>query len=251
MGIGAIASAGASLAQLATQKSAERRQQGYQKELMGLQSVYNKQAGVRSQQLGMKTWDETNYGAQVEHMKKAGLSTGLMYGGSGAGGATTGGAMEQGVSGGNAPQAKGMDIGQIASIGLMTAQSEKLKAETENIKEGTEKTHIEGRGEMIRNLIEEIGMGYTGGEGAKRSADHYGQIEMKRDSPTARAQKATPEKMEQEITNLRVEERAKEAGINLTEESARKIYHDIIQGYMDKGLKALDVIGIIKKHGRR
>ena len=34
-------------------------------------------------------WNKTNYEAQVEHIKKAGLSPALMYGGSGAGGATT------------------------------------------------------------------------------------------------------------------------------------------------------------------
>ena len=35
-------------------------------------------------------WKDTNYAAQVEEMKKAGLSVGLMYGKGGAGGATTG-----------------------------------------------------------------------------------------------------------------------------------------------------------------
>ena len=33
-------------------------------------------------------WDYTNYENQVEYMKNAGLNVGLMYGGSGGGGAT-------------------------------------------------------------------------------------------------------------------------------------------------------------------
>ena len=44
----------------------------------------------------MQMWDDTNFAAQVEQLKKAGLSIGLMYGNGGAGGATTAGGQGSG-----------------------------------------------------------------------------------------------------------------------------------------------------------
>ena len=84
--------------------------------------------------ISKKMWEQTNYGAQVEQMKKAGLSTGLMYGKGGAGGATTsvggGGSasMSQGAqsnSGGMALQAAGMQ----SQIELNKALANKANAD--------------------------------------------------------------------------------------------------------------------------
>ena len=61
-----------------------------QQDMMNLQ--YNNQRMLNEQGLKIQKemWDYTNYENQVEHMKNAGLNVGLMYGGSGGGGATTG-----------------------------------------------------------------------------------------------------------------------------------------------------------------
>ena len=86
----------------------------------------------------MEMWNATNVGAQIEHMKNAGMSISAMYGGSGGGGTTAG------SGGGNAPiatadgetarQAMGLQIGrQAAEIALLQAQTKKTEVEAENI----------------------------------------------------------------------------------------------------------------------
>lgn len=65
-----------------------------------------KQLNAHGQKLGMKTWEQTNYGPQMEQMKKAGLNPALMYGQGGAGGGTVASA-----SGGSAPAPQPMETG--------------------------------------------------------------------------------------------------------------------------------------------
>ena len=62
-------------------------------------------------------WRDTNYAAQKEEMKKAGLSPGMMYGMGGTGGATTG---DPGASVGANAAPKGG--GEIMGLQLMDAQ---------------------------------------------------------------------------------------------------------------------------------
>ena len=64
--------------------------------------------------LQMDMWNKTNYGAQIGHMKEAGLNPALMYGMGGGGGATTG-------SQGGGSAAKGMAQKQMGIEGLMAA----------------------------------------------------------------------------------------------------------------------------------
>ena len=68
-------------------------------------------------------WNKTNYGAQVGHMKDAGLNPALMYGSAGQGG-TTGSQGGGSASMGSSQQGKVMDL----SNALMGAQIESLKA---------------------------------------------------------------------------------------------------------------------------
>jgi len=79
-------------------------------------------------------WLKTNYSAQKEQMEKAGLNPGLLYGMSGGGATTTGGASAMPSSG----QAHGiMDMQSIAQMRLLEAQAAKLEAETAEIKGDT------------------------------------------------------------------------------------------------------------------
>lgn len=64
--------------------------------------------------LQMDMWNKTNYGAQIGHMKQAGLNPALMYGMGGGGGATTG-------SQGGGSAAKGIGQKQMGIEGLMAA----------------------------------------------------------------------------------------------------------------------------------
>lgn len=82
----------------------------------------------------MRMWQDTNYSAQMEQMKKAGLSPGLMYGLGGGGGTTTG-ADATGVGQPGAREQNdilGMQLIQ-AQRALLEAQTQKTTAEAEKI----------------------------------------------------------------------------------------------------------------------
>jgi len=102
---------------------------------------YQRKLNEQGAKLGLQMWKDTNARAQVEEYKKAGLSTGLMYEGGGAGGTTSAG------SGGSAPSAMpsqinlgmGIDAAQaMAQIELMKAQARKTNVDADNA-EGVEK----------------------------------------------------------------------------------------------------------------
>ena len=78
--------------------NAQEKQMENQEYLMGLQHKYNEQSADAAQKRAYEMWEKTNYAAQVEQMKKANLSPGLMYGQAGAGGGTANGAQGQGTS---------------------------------------------------------------------------------------------------------------------------------------------------------
>lgn len=84
-----------------------------------------------------KMWQRTNYQAQTEEMRKAGLNIGLMYKGAG-----QGGTLQNNAATVNAPEApKGNnEIGMGLQLGL---QNQLQKAQIENIRAQTEKTKIE------------------------------------------------------------------------------------------------------------
>ena len=104
---------------------------------MGIQLKNQQQLNKQGQQLQMQTWRDTNYGAQMDMMKDAGLNPALMYGMSGGGGATTGSQGGGSAQGGNSHAP--MDIGASVQASLMMAQASKLKAETKEIEAKTDK----------------------------------------------------------------------------------------------------------------
>ena len=105
----------------------ERRNYRNNRKLMELQ--HQNQMGLNRQghDLQMDMWNKTNYGAQVEHMKNAGLNPALMYKGAGAGG-TTGSQTGGSASMGGSQQGKVMDL----QNALLGAQIDKLKASAES-----------------------------------------------------------------------------------------------------------------------
>lgn len=93
-----------------------------------------KEMAVFNREQQMKFWEDTNYPAQVEQMKKAGLNIGLMYEGGGQTGQTTGANAETPMEG-----SAGTAMGIQAM--LQAAQVENLKAdaklkEVEAVKKG-------------------------------------------------------------------------------------------------------------------
>lgn len=116
----------------------DERQLRQQKDLQGIQIAGNKEMMDYSMMKQMEMWRNTNYKAQLEQMKMAGLSPGLIYGMKGGGGVTTGSPSGQ-VSGGEAPKG-GQE--QIQAMGLLQ-QGALTDAQRRNIEADTKLKEVE------------------------------------------------------------------------------------------------------------
>lgn len=96
-----------------------------------------KDLAKQNQQIALQNWDKTNYSAQMEQIKKAGLSPGLIYGQGGSQGGI--GATAGGGSASKA-ETKTPDINGAIGMGL---QTQLMKAQKDNIEANTEKTKVE------------------------------------------------------------------------------------------------------------
>lgn len=124
---GAIATIGGMLG--IGQKKQDRRQ-------LEQQAKLSQQAADINYNTQMKMWKETNFPAQVEQLKMAGLNPALLYGKGGGGGATVGGTIAGGMAS-NAAQAQQANTAATAGMGMLPAQIELIKAQTENVKADT------------------------------------------------------------------------------------------------------------------
>ena len=110
---------------------------------------YNYQRKLNEQmaELQRQNWDYTNAENQRKHYENAGLNVGLMYGGSGAGGATMGGGSGGSVGMAETPKLMGMGIQGVMAQSkndVNKASAEKMRAEDKKIAGvDTEKTGIE------------------------------------------------------------------------------------------------------------
>lgn len=116
---------------LLMEKHNDRRQYFQQKRLQGLQMRGQKEMTEFNNQQALKMWEDTNYSAQVEQLRKAGLNTGLMYKSAGTGGTSQ--VTPGSVTGGQAPGMAGEAM-MAAQFGLQTQMA---KAQIENVKADT------------------------------------------------------------------------------------------------------------------
>lgn len=171
-GIGAVAGMGLSMLDDALFGNKRRKQQlEQQQKLTDMQVAGNKELMDLGHKQQMQMWEDTNYAAQREQLRKAGLNPAMIYGGGGEGGTTGAGAVGS-ASAGTAEgevsrkmadtqqQAMGLQLRkEKAEIKVMEAQAENLKAEAK--KKGgvdTEKTEweITNLQEANRKMSEEI-----------------------------------------------------------------------------------------------
>jgi hypothetical protein len=126
----------------------------YNKKLMAIQLENQQALNQQGHDLQMDMWNKTNYGAQIGHMRNAGLNPGMMYGMSGGGGTTTGSQGGGSAASGSAQQWKAMDL-QNALVG---AQVENIKQDTENKKADTENKSADTilKGYTTEKVITEI-----------------------------------------------------------------------------------------------
>lgn len=153
IGLGAASTIGGQMYGASQAAGAQQQQVEDQKSLMEL-----------GNNLAYKNWIRTNYSAQMEQMKKAGVNPALMYGKGGAGG-TLGGAPGGSASKADVPT---MDIGNAINNAravqsqtmLNEAQAEKLKAETNKISGvDTDLTRTQIDGNTITNNFNSMNIG--------------------------------------------------------------------------------------------
>jgi len=150
---------GAGLGLITGQYNREKQLEQQQK-LQDMQIKGSKEMADYNMMKQLEMWKATNYSAQVEELKKAGLNPGMLYGMSGSGGTTTG-STGTGVSGGQATQEQGLtqNISMGLQLGLMKAQMENMNANTEKTKAeatkiaGVDTTEAQSRIENIKQGI--------------------------------------------------------------------------------------------------
>lgn len=116
-------------------KEQEKQQQKFTRQ----QIDANKELGAYNQELALDMWNKTNYAAQADQMRKAGLNVGLMYKGAGQGGTTQGGSAGSSVSGGQAAQVqpgRGMEIAMQQQMMMAQIELAKSQANKNNVEAG-------------------------------------------------------------------------------------------------------------------
>lgn len=232
----------------------DQRQLRQQEKLQAMQVKGNKELAQYNQQLALDTWNKTNYEEQRRHMERAGLSVGLMYGKGGPGGTATGGS-SQSVTGGQAPTGghemdKIMDVLAIAQakaqIENIKADTEKKGAEKENLGAGTAKTRTETDKLFVdmENIVANT-FNTEAQTALNQTLEKIKSLELSRESQTfhqwiekvdaelkaltaeanlkTEEAKVSAEKFRAEIDLLKVNKRAQEAGIQLTEAETQKV----------------------------
>lgn len=219
----------------------------YEKEGMGMQYQYGQMAANEAQRRNLEMWNSTNFEQQREHMENAGLSVGLMYGGSGAGSTSSAGGQATHPSGptsnpvGMALQYKQIEQ-QDAAIKSQTMlnQAEAAKALAEAGKTaGPEysKATWEAKNLEIENRIKAITEGITGANLTEAEANAQKAVaEWNSAMAKAEVDQATKgtaiQAMKQNLINMQAEGTLKIVGKNLTVAQARMIEREMqLLGY--------------------
>ncbi len=221
IGIGAASSALGMIGQDARAKKQHERQ----KELMDLQNQQQERLNKQGSQLQYDMWKKTSYPGQMEMMKEAGLNPALMYGMSGGGGVTTGSQGGGSAAGGSSHAP--MDIGAIAQVGLLKAQTEKLKAETDNIAGKT------GLQESEKSNINASTVKMTE-EGIKLNMENDVKFQTLSDEI---------KRVKMEALGAELDNQLKGVSKKLTEEQTRALSHKIWQEWVKTGSFATGALG--------
>lgn len=246
-----------------TQKQREQRALNNQKELMALQLQNQKTLNQQGHDLQFDMWKKTNYPAQVEMLKEAGLSVGLLYGMKGGGGTTTGNQSGGNASGGNAPAP--MDIGQIINASLAGADVKLKKAEAREMNADAENKEMDNKVKKMVGQTADIYESqnrrdeafYKGQylfeslkEGKRREIENnflqeidnqkvINDIERRIKEETEESEK---QKIRYETASIAIDSALKKAKVELTKEQERKIWHDIWTNWTKAGFSGLSNI---------
>jgi len=194
-----------------------------QEKLMGINLKNQKELNQQGRNIQMDLWNKTNYGAQVRHMKEAGLSPGLIYGNSGGGGATTGSQGGGSAASGGAPSRPQMGMEALLmgkQMKLMEAQTRDINASAEN-KENGVKSNLQADYDSKVQTI----------EGQK--------INNKIQGESAQAQ---IEKIRKEAVTEGLKQKMLSSGIELNDTKMEQLENKIYQDWAKVGFSGLDSV---------
>lgn len=242
----------------------DKRQLKQQRKLGEIQLEQNKNMADFNYDQQMRMWHDTNYGAQMGELKKAGLNPGLIYGMGGGGGATTNAAQGQGVNGGQAPGGGGEAMGlmmQRMQLGLMEAQRANIEADTRNKEVNTTKTGgvdtreaetriasitqgIENQKAVealtkVQSQIQEINLQWTEIQWKQQVEKIGNEITLLNQQNWINSQTLDTkiDIIKQELTNSFLQGEATKSGIQVNKEQIQKMAADISQGWKDLDIK--------------
>jgi hypothetical protein len=237
-----------------------------QRRLMDKQKNNQMQLNRQGHELQMDMWNKTNYGAQVDHMRDAGLNPALMYqqgGSTGTTGSQSGGSAQSG----NAAQVKMMDLGSALTV----SQIAKVKEEANLVKEearerkfinderDSDKVNFYAAKKWERNMMQTMGQKsqyewtwdvinkYNDPdtspmyEGIQRDLNHMKGGD--KNSPEAKLLAARV--IYNEANALLTKERK-----DLTKEQRDKIIHEVINMYLNTGIKGANTLLTAKFGGQ-
>lgn len=144
------------------QRKREKRAMANQQQLMQDQKRNQMELNKQGHDLQLQMWKDTNYPAQIEMLKEAGLNPSLMYNNAGGSATTAGNQAGGSAAGGNAPAPQQMPMTMAnmteslmaaAQIGLLKSQAKNLDADTEK-KKGVDTVEAQTRIESLTQGIE-------------------------------------------------------------------------------------------------
>lgn len=224
---------------------AEGRQVEQQEKLQELQIKGAKELAEQQRINAMKMWNDTNVGAQVEHLEEAGMNPALLYGKGGMGGATTGSGgmpMPTGATAASVdPNAKTrtiMELGMMmankaliesqtrknnveadATAGVKTAEGQQNIAESKS-RQAMNEVNTKYANESIEFRLDMIAQEANKALGEAQSALAKGNVDQVTvDSKIAQVR--------QEATNAAITAAAMESGIQLNNAKINEITQDI------------------------
>ena len=213
----------------------------YEKEGMGMQYQYGQAAANAAQQRNMEMWNQTNYGAQRQHMEDAKLSVGLMYGGGGQGAVSQGGQATQPSGPTSNPVGMALQYKQIEqqneAIKSQTIlnQAEAAKALAEAKKTSgvdTKKTESEIKWQEIENRIQESREQIASSNikeaqaNAKKAMEEFNQA-MLNTEYLSKTQQQRIQTVTEQLSLIQKQGLKEEAVIDLTNAQATKIRKEI------------------------
>lgn len=240
----------------------DKEQIAQQGRLQGLQISGEKELADYQRQLQMETWHDTNAAAQVEEYKKAGLSPGLMYQQSGAGGQLGSGmaAMPTGATASDEASRSNAETNQngmglqaamaMSQLALMNAQTEKTTAEADKIKGAdTQKTQqdtatskssqalidLQSKSQQTLNFYqsgkEQAGLDKLQSDAAE--ADSKAQQAFYNKEITAQTYKDQITQIKQEAINTAIQGNALAQGIQVDKSKVQEIAASINQKWQE------------------